>query len=100
MPSVVIAPAERYVVDVRFGESGERAYLRDIEKSIRQSVRVIEDHPYHAAEIANDTGQTNRGPAKHGPYWKKPQGQSKGRGQRRRNPRRNRRAAPGVRSRF
>ena len=80
-------------IAISFCDSGERAYLRDIEKSIRQSVSVIEDHPYHAAEIANDTGQTNRGQAKHGPQWKKPQSQSKGRGQRRRNPRRNRRAA-------
>jgi len=80
-------------IAISFCDHGERAYLRDIEKTIRQNVPVIEDHPYHAAEIANDTGQTNRGPAKHGPQWKKPQSQSKGRGPRRRNLRRNRRAA-------
>jgi ATP-dependent RNA helicase RhlE len=80
-------------IAISFCDHAERAYLRDIEKIIRQSVPVIEDHPYHAAEIANDTGQTNRGPAKHGPQWKKPQSQSKGRGPRRRNLRRNRRAA-------
>ena len=80
-------------IAISFCDSGERAHLRDIEKTIRQNVPVIEDHPYHAAEIANDTGQTNRGPAKHGPQWKKPQSQSKGRGPRRRNLRRNRRAA-------
>ena len=44
----------------------ERATLRDIEKTIRQSVPVIEDHPYHAAGIANGPG-----PAQHGPRRKK-----------------------------
>ena len=43
-------------------DSGERAHLRDIEKTIRQNVPVIEDHPYHAAEIANDPGLAKRGP--------------------------------------
>ncbi|MDE0941980.1 MAG: DEAD/DEAH box helicase [Alphaproteobacteria bacterium] len=38
----------------------ERAYLRDIEKVIRQSLPVREDHPYHAADIANDTGPAVR----------------------------------------
>jgi len=40
----------------------ERASLRDIEKTIRQSVTVIEDHPYHAADIANDAGPAPRRP--------------------------------------
>ncbi|MBT7665693.1 MAG: DEAD/DEAH box helicase [Rhodospirillaceae bacterium] len=38
----------------------ERAYLRDIEKVIRQNVPVMEDHPSHAADIANDTSPAQR----------------------------------------
>ena len=49
-------------IAISFCDSGERAHLRDIEKTIRQNVPVIEDHPYHAAEIANDPGLTKRGP--------------------------------------
>ena len=64
-------------IAISFCDSGERAHLRDIEKTIRQNVPVIEDHPYHAAEIANDPG-----PAKRGPQRKKRQVQ------RRRRPRR------------
>ncbi len=51
-------------IAISFCDSGERAYLRDIEKTIRQSLPVIEDHPYHAAgiaaEVANDTGPVGR----------------------------------------
>ena len=64
-------------IAISFCDHDERAYLRDIEKTIRQSVPVIEDHPYHAAGIANDPG-----PAKRGPQRKKRPGQ------RRRNPQR------------
>jgi len=49
-------------IAISFCDSGERAHLRDIEKTIRQNVPVIEDHPYHAAEIANDPGLAKRGP--------------------------------------
>ncbi|MDH5798514.1 MAG: DEAD/DEAH box helicase, partial [Paracoccaceae bacterium] len=42
-------------IAISFCDHEERAYLRDIEKTIRQSVPVMADHPYHAAEIANDT---------------------------------------------
>ncbi len=49
-------------IAISFCDSGERAYLRDIEKTIRQNVPVNEGHPYHAAEIANDPGQAKRGP--------------------------------------
>ncbi len=49
-------------IAISFCDHDERATLRDIEKTIRQSVPVIEDHPYHAAEIANDPGQAKRGP--------------------------------------
>ena len=41
---------------ISFCDHDERAYLRDIEKMIRQSVPVFADHPYHSAEIANDPG--------------------------------------------
>ncbi len=57
-------------VAISFCDHDERAYLRDIEKTIRQSVPVFEDHAYHAAEIANDPG-----PAKKGPQRKKRPGQ-------------------------
>ena len=49
-------------IAISFCDSGERAHLRDIEKTIRQNVPVIEDHPYHAAGIANDPGLAKRGP--------------------------------------
>nr|ABZ06107.1 putative DEAD/DEAH box helicase [uncultured marine microorganism HF4000_005I08] len=49
-------------IAISFCDSGERAHLRDIEKTIRQKVPVIEDHPYLAAEIANDPGLAKRGP--------------------------------------
>jgi len=64
-------------IAISFCAHDERATLRDIEKTIRQSVPVIEDHPYHAAGIANDPG-----PAKHGLQPKRRPGQ------RRRNPQR------------
>ena len=31
----------------------ERSYLRSIEKVIRKSLPVFDDHPYHAADVAN-----------------------------------------------
>ena len=40
-------------IALSFCDHEERAYLRNIEKVIRQSVPVQEDHPFHAAEIAN-----------------------------------------------
>ena len=49
-------------IAISFCDHDERAYLSDIEKTIRQSVPVIEDHPYHAADIANFTGPAKRGP--------------------------------------
>jgi ATP-dependent RNA helicase RhlE len=63
---------------ISFCDHEERAYLRDIEKTIRQSVPVMEDHPYHAVEIANDPGT-----AKRAPQQRQRQGQKQG--QRRRN---------------
>ena len=49
-------------IAISFCDHDERTYLRDIEKTIRQSVPVVEDHPYHLAEIANDPGTAKRGP--------------------------------------
>ncbi len=69
-------------VAISFCDHDERAYLRDIEKTIRQSVPVIEDHPYHAPEIANDSGQTRRDMAKRGPQRKKRQRQRRRNSQR------------------
>lgn len=49
-------------IAISFCDKDECAALRDIEKTIRQSVTVIEDHPYHAADIANETSQPKRAP--------------------------------------
>jgi len=64
-------------IAISFCDHEERAYLRDIEKTIRQRVPVMEDHSFHAADIAADTGPV------------KPLGQGKARSgqQRRRNSR-------------
>ena len=62
-------------IAISFCDHEERGYLRDIEKTIRQSLPVVEDHPYHGAEIAPAPGPDKRA------------------GQRRRNPRRGRRTA-------
>jgi len=43
-------------IAISFCDIEERGYLRDIEKIIRKSVPVFEDHSYHAPEIANHTG--------------------------------------------
>ena len=45
-------------IALSFCDHEERGYLRDIEKLIRQSVPVKEDHPFHAADIANYLGQS------------------------------------------
>jgi ATP-dependent RNA helicase RhlE len=39
-------------VAISFCDAEERAFLRDIEKTIRQQVAVDPDHPFHAAHIA------------------------------------------------
>ncbi|NQU57758.1 MAG: DEAD/DEAH box helicase, partial [Rhodospirillales bacterium] len=43
-------------IAISFCDIEERGYLRDIEKTIRKSVPVFEDHSFHAPEIANHTG--------------------------------------------
>jgi ATP-dependent RNA helicase RhlE len=41
-------------------EPDERGYLRDIEKIIRQVVPVMDDHPYHLAELVADPGHSKK----------------------------------------
>ncbi|MCW9039697.1 MAG: DEAD/DEAH box helicase [Rhodospirillales bacterium] len=71
-------------IALSFCDREERGYLRDIEKTIRQTVTVNEDHSYHAADIANDPGHGKRGPSKNGNFRKN----NNASGQRRRNPKR------------
>lgn len=47
-------------VAISFCDMDERGTLKDIEKTIRQSVPVMDDHPYHSNEIANDPGTAKR----------------------------------------
>ena len=47
---------------ISFCDFDERAYLREIEKTIRQSVPVFTDHPFHAADIENAAAPAKRGP--------------------------------------
>jgi ATP-dependent RNA helicase RhlE len=46
---------------ISFCDGEERAYLRDIEKTIRQSVLVDEDHPFHGMVPANAPGDGKPG---------------------------------------
>ncbi|WP_421782005.1 DEAD/DEAH box helicase [Kiloniella litopenaei] len=53
-------------ISYSFCDHEERAYLKDIEKNIRQSVPVFEEHPYHdegmaAAPAGEKKGGNNRG---------------------------------------
>ena len=43
---------------ISFCDIEEKAFLKDIEKTIRQSVPVFEDHAYHCSVTANDPGTT------------------------------------------
>ncbi len=49
-----------------FCDHEERAYLKDIEKSIRQPVPVLEDHPFHAEGIAPAPAGEESKPANNG----------------------------------
>jgi len=69
---------------ISFCDHDERSYLRDIEKTIRQGVEVIVDHPYHSVEIANDPGTAKRPPQRGGFKGKKRSGNGNGPGQRHR----------------
>lgn len=62
-------------IAISFCDHEERAYLRDIEKTIRKSVPVFVDHSFHASEIANDTSTPKP------PKRNQRQGQGRGRGQ-------------------
>ena len=68
-------------IALSFCDHEERAYLRNIEKVIRQSVPVLEDQPFHAAEIANAPAPGKRS-----------QQRKRNPNQRRRNPGRTKRA--------
>ncbi|MAO56962.1 MAG: DEAD/DEAH box helicase [Rhodospirillaceae bacterium] len=52
-------------IAISFCAHDERGNLRDIERCIRQPVPVFEEHPYHAADVAdapaNDTPKGGRG---------------------------------------
>jgi ATP-dependent RNA helicase RhlE len=48
-------------IALSFCDHEERAYLRDIERVIRQSVPVLENQPFHAADIANAAPPTKSG---------------------------------------
>lgn len=45
---------------ISFCDIEEKAYLRDIEKTIRQSVPVFEGHSFHCPVIASDPGTTRK----------------------------------------
>ncbi len=45
---------------ISFCDMNERGTLRDIEKTIRQSVEVNADHPYHCDDIANDPAASGK----------------------------------------
>ncbi|MBT7954395.1 MAG: DEAD/DEAH box helicase [Rhodospirillaceae bacterium] len=69
-------------VAISFCDHEERAYLNDIEKTIRQAVPVFEEHPYHLAEIANDVNAKK-------PKRQQRQRPNQSNGQRRRKPKHN-----------
>jgi ATP-dependent RNA helicase RhlE len=48
-------------VAISFCDAEERGYLRDIERTISQTVKVVEDHPHHSDDVANDPGSFKRG---------------------------------------
>jgi len=39
-----------------FCDIEEKAIVFDIQKALRQKVEVIDDHPFHSTEVANDAG--------------------------------------------
>ncbi|MRG70889.1 DEAD/DEAH box helicase [Alphaproteobacteria bacterium HT1-32] len=49
-------------IAISFCDHEERAYLQDIERTIRQTINVDIDHAYHAPEIANDRSPAKRPP--------------------------------------
>jgi ATP-dependent RNA helicase RhlE len=51
------ARAGRDGVAISFCDASETDYLRDIERLTDQSIPVVEDHPYHAAQVARSRGR-------------------------------------------
>ncbi|MFZ5584580.1 MAG: DEAD/DEAH box helicase [Thermodesulfobacteriota bacterium] len=47
---------------ISFCDASERAYLRDIERLIRQAVPVMEDHPYHCRQEAPAPARREQAP--------------------------------------
>ncbi len=43
-------------ISLSFCDHDERAYLKDIEKIIRQTINIMDDHPYHGEGIAPKIG--------------------------------------------
>ncbi len=54
-------------IAISFCDAEETAYLRDIEKVIKQGVPVDADHPYHAAEVASARARRPQKPAQRAP---------------------------------
>lgn len=48
-------------IALSFCDGEERAYLRDIEKTTRQKLDVVVDHPFHAPEIAHQPNANKSG---------------------------------------
>ncbi|MBA4098454.1 MAG: DEAD/DEAH box helicase [Rhodospirillum sp.] len=75
-------------IAISFCDAEERAFLRDIEKTIRQQVAVDADHPFHAAHIADGArggggapaGQRGRGGNRGKPQRHGSEGSTAGRG--------------------
>jgi ATP-dependent RNA helicase RhlE len=66
-------------IAISFCDAEERAFLRDIEKTIRQQVAVDADHPFHAAHIADGVrqGGSARGEAGRGNGGRRGRGHGK-----------------------
>ncbi|PCJ39443.1 MAG: DEAD/DEAH box helicase [Alphaproteobacteria bacterium] len=85
-------------VSLSFCDHEERAYLRDIEKIIRQKIPLMTDHPYHAEGMAErpHTAEKDDTPSRHNPRRRSDSGRHKpnqpkpGNSQRRRRPARQR----------
>ena len=46
-------------ISLSFCDQEERAYLKDIEKIIRQKIQVMDDHPYHLEGLSNYSNDSN-----------------------------------------
>ncbi len=52
-------------IALSFCDGEERAFLRDIERTIRRSVPVVEDHPYHSRSSGPSRSEAPRQPEPH-----------------------------------